>query len=178
MSKTPFVRQIAWVAVGTQFLIIIGLVFLLKALGVKEYLIIGTGVYISLTVILQFIVPRYHRKGIALLRKKKYAEALEVFKESRSFFEKKPWVDRYRAITALSSSSMSYREMALLNIGFCYIQLGDNQKAKNAYTKALEEYPNSGLAISALKFFETAEKAPKKKEETNLLKDEQDFDLV
>lgn len=178
MSKTPFVRQIAWLAVGTQFLIVISLVFLFKLLGFKEFLLIGAGIYISLTVILQALVPRSHRKGIRLLRKQKYAEALAAFQKSRDFFEKNAWVDQYRAITALSSSSMSYREMALLNIGFCYLQIGEREKSKVAYSKTLKEYPDSGLAITALEFFETTEKAPEKKEDTNLLKDEQDFDLV
>lgn len=178
MSKTPLVRQIAWLAVGTQFITVLALVFLFKLLGFKEFLIIGAGIYISLTVILQALVPRFHRKGIGLLRKQKYAKALEAFQKSRDFFDKNAWVDQYRAITTLSSASMSYREMALLNIGFCYLQLGEREKSKTAYQETLKDYPDSSLATDALEFFETAEKPPKKETTPNLLKDEQDFDLV
>lgn len=57
----------------------------------------------------------------------------------------------------LSSSKMSYREMALANIGFCYGQIGNGEQSKVYYEKTLLEFPESGLAKSALKLITAAE---------------------
>ncbi|PHQ61052.1 MAG: hypothetical protein COC08_06375 [Maribacter sp.] len=53
---------------------------------------------------------------------------------------------------------MSYREMALANIGFCYSQIGDGIKSKEYYERTLKEFPESGLAKSALKMMSAMEK--------------------
>ena len=41
--------------------------------------------------------------------------------------------------------------MALCNIAFCYSQIGNGTKAIAFYKKTLEEFPENGLAHSALK---------------------------
>ena len=57
----------------------------------------------------------------------------------------------------LSSSKMSYKEMALVNIAFCYGQLGEGEKAREYYNAALKENPNNGMAIAALKLLDSAQ---------------------
>ena len=46
---------------------------------------------------------------------------------------------------------MNYREMALCNIAFCYGQIGNGTKAIEFYQKTLVEFPENGIAESALK---------------------------
>ena len=57
----------------------------------------------------------------------------------------------------MSASAMSYREMALCNIAFCYSQIGKGMKAIEYYQRVLKEFPNSGLAQSALRMIESGE---------------------
>lgn len=55
---------------------------------------------------------------------------------------------------------MSYREMALVNIAFAYSQIGNGERAKAYYQHALEEFPNSSMAIAALRLIESVEQLP------------------
>lgn len=83
-----------------------------------------------------------------------FETAIVHFKESVDYFTRNSWVDQYRVITILSSSKMSYREMALCNIAFCYAQTGQAEKAKALYEEILEEYPD-GIAHYALNSINT-----------------------
>ncbi len=40
--------------------------------------------------------------------------------------------------------------MALYNLGYCYTQVGDKQKAIEYYQKTLAEFPDSRMAREAL----------------------------
>lgn len=100
--------------------------------------------------------------GIKKNNAEKFEEAILDFEKSYTFFKKYGWIDKYRFITLLSSSKMSYREMALANIGFCYSQIGNGIKSKEYYERTLAEFPESGLAKSALKMINSMEQnAPK-----------------
>ena len=68
-----------------------------------------------------------------------------------------PWIDRYRSIVLMSCSAISYREMALVNMGFCYGQIGEAQKAKECYQAAVDAFPSSAMAASALRMIDTFE---------------------
>ncbi len=81
--------------------------------------------------------------------------AIEYFKQSVDFFTKKEWLDKYRAVTMFSASKMSYREMALCNIAFCYAQTGRAEKAKALYEEILQEYPDNGIAYYSLNTINT-----------------------
>ena len=79
-----------------------------------------------------------------------FKEAISDFMKSYEFFDKNNWIDKYRFLTLLSSSKMSYKEMALNNIAFCFSQIGNGVKAKEFYEKTLKEFPESGLAKAGL----------------------------
>lgn len=57
----------------------------------------------------------------------------------------------------LNSSAMSFQEMALCNIAFCYTQLENIEQAKKYYQRALDEFPESGLALAGLQYIEALE---------------------
>jgi len=52
---------------------------------------------------------------------------------------------------------MTYREMGLCNIAFCYSQTGMGEKAKAVYQQALNEYPDNGLAQAGLNMLTSIE---------------------
>ena len=104
-------------------------------------------------------IPRAHRRGVQFTRKKQWAAAQQEFEASYDFFSRNSWIDRLRFLTMLSSSRVSYREMALLNIATCQLQQKRVAEAKATYRAVLGEFPGSPMAEAALETIETVEDA-------------------
>lgn len=107
------------------------------------------------------LIPRDHRHGIRLVKQRRFEEAIMAFENSYAFFNRHRWIDRWRCLTLQSASTVSYREMALVNIAFCASQIGQGTKSKEYDRRALLEFPESGIAPAALKLIESAEQAVK-----------------
>ena len=120
-------------------------------LSYKEFVFNGLMTYFLIFYILKFSIAKSHRKGIQLVKKQMFEQAIISFEESYSYFNKNAWIDKYRFITLLSSSKISYKEMALNNIAFCYGQIGNGKKSKEYYERTLKEFPDSSLAITGLR---------------------------
>jgi len=155
-SKQPLVKQSAWLSIIPQLLILSIFIVLASRTGTESPAIIGVLAYFSALTILRRTVAVQHRRGIAHFRKKEFAPALERFQQSYDYFCRHKWVDEWRYITLLSSSRTSYREMALLNIAYCYSQLEKEVEAKEFYQKTLREFPNSAMAKAAIDMMESA----------------------
>ena len=124
----------------------------------EKAFLFGAMTYLVISFSLRNLIPKDHRNGIKKNNVENFKDAIPDFEKSYAFFKKYEWIDKYRFITLLSSSKMSYREMALANIGFCYSQIGDGIKSKEYYERTLKEFPESGLAKSALKMMSAMEK--------------------
>lgn len=157
-SDVPVVKQVAWISIIPQLaiLFLIGLIWYLC--GAENPVFPTAATYLGLGFILRNIVAKDHRKGMQLVKKHDYMQAIPFFEASYQFFADNAWVDKYRYLTLLSSSGMYYREMALCNIAFCYSQIGEGQKARAYYQRVLEAYPSNGLAQTALRMMESIEK--------------------
>lgn len=59
----------------------------------------------------------------------------------------------------LSAAGMCYREMALVSLGFCYGQIGDGVRSRSYYEQAIQEFPDSGMAESAMRLMDAARNA-------------------
>ncbi|MDB5268622.1 MAG: hypothetical protein JWP58_1662 [Hymenobacter sp.] len=155
-SNVPIVKQVAWISMIPQLVImfLIGLVCYLC--GTENPVFPTAVIYLGLALILRNFVAKDHRKGMQLVKKQEFAEAIPFFEASYKFFTENSWVDEYRYITLLSSSRMCYREMALCNIAFCYTQIGEGRKAAELYKQVLGTYPENGLAQVGLKVLESA----------------------
>ncbi|MDO4304441.1 MAG: tetratricopeptide repeat protein [Bacillota bacterium] len=152
-SNKPVIRQIAWISMIPQ-LIVMAILVVLFGILIKPFeyaLIVAMLFYLFVSNLLRNLVPRHHRKGIALYKAGNYAQAIGEYEKSYAFFTEHAWIDKYRFIVLLSSSRISYTEMALLNIAFCYAQMGDGNRAKEYYEKVLEQFPDSEMAKSALR---------------------------
>jgi len=160
-SKTPIVRQVSWplvlpqLAAGVACVLVVYLT--IRPDRFAYAVIIGCGVYLVYSIASRRIITVEHRKGIRLVKQGGFAQAIEHFKRSHEFFTMHPWVDKYRSIVFMSCSAFSYREIALVNMGFCYGQIGEAQKAEECYQAALDAFPGSTLAASALRMIETFE---------------------
>ena len=155
------VRQVSWplvlpqLAAGAACVLIVYLT--IRPEKFVDAIMIGVGIYLVYSIGSRRIVTAEHRKGIRLVKQGKFRKAIEHYERSHAFFTMHPWVDKYRSIVFMSCSAISYREMALVNMGFCYGQIGEAQKAKECYQAALDAFPGSTIAASALKMIETFE---------------------
>jgi hypothetical protein len=118
--------------------------------------VFGAAGYLLLSVSLRTVIARHHRRAISLCKRQQFELAIPEFEESLSFFRKNVWVDDWRALTMLSTAGMSYREMALVSLGFCYGQVGDGVKSRSFYEQAMREFPDNGMAESALRLMDAA----------------------
>ncbi len=157
-SNIPIVNQFAWVSFVLQIIVIIIIVSLMNLLKVENTVLWSSITYLLLSFILRTQIPKDQRKGIKLLSQGHFPEAIPYFQKSYDFFKKHNWLDKYRYLTLLSSSKMTYKEIALNNIAFCYGQTGDIEKSKEYYEKTLREFPDNSLAITALRFIQSFEK--------------------
>lgn len=149
-SKTPTVRPIAWISLVPQLLIMILFMYIWYLINTSNFIILGAITYLSISQLLRRIIAKEHRIGMLHVKKGNFEDAIQNFKNSYEFFKKNNWIDKYRYLTLLSSSKMTYCEMALNNIAFCYGQIGNGQMAKAYYEKTLTEYPKNGMAKAAL----------------------------
>lgn len=124
--------------------------------GIEPFVPVGAAAYLMLSFGLRRLLPHDHRAGMALFRQGRFAEALPCFQRSYDFFTRRRWLDDWRYVALLSSSRISYREMALLNIAYCYGQMGDGPRSLECYQRVAAEFPGSGMAEAALKMFESA----------------------
>ena len=157
-SAQPMIKQIAWLSVIPQLAVFAVIMTTLWLFDVQAPILVGATVYLIISISLRILIPKNHRRGIILFKKKKFAEAVEEFNKSYAFFQRHRWLDDFRYLAMLSSSRMSYREMALLNMAFCYGQLGEGRKSKEFYEQTLEEFPESEVAQASLRMFSAMEK--------------------
>lgn len=155
-SKSPIVKQIAWLSLIPQLVIIVCVIAFARLLGFRNFVLAGAIIYLAVSFALRFGIPFHHRKGVAFFKKGLFKEAIPFFEKSYAFFRRNEWIDKYRYIILLSSSRISYTEMALLNIAYCYGQSGDGKKSVEYYEKTLSEFPNSEMAKASLRMFESA----------------------
>lgn len=158
-SNIPTVRQVAWVSLIPQLTVMGLLIYIYYIFQSQEPVLYGAITYMGLSVFLRTFVAKDHRDGMKLVRHHKFLEAISKFEKSVTFFTKNSWLDKYRFLTLLSSSKMTYKEMGLCNIAFCYSQTNNGQKAKEYYQQALTEFPESGLALAGLRMINSAENA-------------------
>jgi tetratricopeptide (TPR) repeat protein len=157
-SKTPTVRQIAWISLIPQLAIMGLLITFYYLIDGDDPILYGALTYLVLSFVLRSAIPKDHKKGMALVKEGAFEEAIPFFQESYSYFTRHEWIDKYRFLTLLSSSRISYREMALNNIAFCYSQSGDGEMAEKMYLKTLEEFPGSGMAQAALRMIRSSKR--------------------
>jgi tetratricopeptide (TPR) repeat protein len=154
-SNIPVARQIAWISILPQLAFMLLLIFLWYFVYPRMAVNLGVITYLILSISLRNLIPKDHKNGMKSIAQNDYSYAIHHFQKSYDYFQKYKWIDEYRYLIVFSSSKISYREMALNNIAFCYAQTGNAAEARAYYEKTLIEFPDSYLAKSALKMIET-----------------------
>lgn len=151
-SNKPVVRQRSWLASILHVLLVLAftIIFTLCVGSIVDGFDLTLLVLFIAYLPLKFLVPKNHQQGVDFYRTGDYVRAISEFEKSYAFFTKYAWIDKYRYIVLLSASKMSYTEKSLVNIAACYIRMGDGNKAKEYYEKALSQFPDSEMAKRAL----------------------------
>lgn len=161
MSKNiPTSSTLSLMGLLVNLIIISFLCYLFHQWSPDYFFIFAALSYSLLARTLRSTVARQHRIGVRLMRQQRFAVAIPHLEASLSFFSSHPWIDRLRGLTLLSSSGSTYLEMALCNIGFCYSQMGEGERAFEVYQRVLMKYPKNGIALVAVRML-TAMQAPK-----------------
>lgn len=159
-QRVPTVRPMSWLATVPQFLMLALAIatacFLTQS---SNGVVWGAAVYLIYSFGSRQLIPRAHCRGMRLAQRQQFEPAIHAYQQSYEFFTRYPWLDRYRSITMMSPSAMSYREMALVNIAFAHSQIGNGAQAKACYQRTLEEFPNNSMAIAALRMIESVEQS-------------------
>ena len=116
---------------------------------------IGAIAYLAYSLISRSILARHHRLGIRAFREGHFGAAIGHYDQSIEFFERYPWIDRFRAVTMMSPSAWSYREMGMLNKAFAESQNDNHESAITGYEAVLKDYPDNEMALQALKMLKT-----------------------
>lgn len=155
-AEQPVVRKTAWAYVVPQvillFLLTLSFWKTLLAPSLSMAGAYGAVVYLLYSFGSKALLLRDHREGIHLSNLQAFREAIDKFQRSYAFLEKHPWLDKYRFITMLDSSALSYREMALVNIAYSHVQLDEKATALKYYQRALQEFPESEMAQSGIDY--------------------------
>lgn len=156
MKTETVVRKTAWTFIVPQLILLLLLtLFFWKVFVPTSWGVAGAYaavIYLLYSFGSKSVVLRYHREGMHLAKLQAFREAIDKFKRSYGFLEKHTWLDKYRFITMLDSSALSYREMALCNIAYAHVQLEDPVSALEYYQRALEEFPESEMAQSGIEY--------------------------
>ena len=158
-SSVPTVKQVAWISLIPQLTVMGLLIYVLYIFHSPEPFLYGALTYLGLSFFLRNFVAKDHRDGMRLVKQNNFEDAISKFEKSVTFFTKNNWLDKYRFLTLLSSSKMTYKEMGLCNIAFCYSQTNNGEKAKEYYEQTLREFPENGLAIAGLRMMNSVESA-------------------
>lgn len=156
-SKIPIIRQIAWISIIPQLAFMGLIIFVWHLVYPENAFLYGAATYLTISYSLRSFIAKDHKNGMKNVKLGKFGEAIPYFEKSYGFFKQNSWIDKYRFLTLLSSSRISYKEMALNNIAFSYGQSGNGEKTKEYYERALREFPESEIAKSALRLINSME---------------------
>lgn len=155
MEKVKTIRPRNWlyegIIIAEEILILVIWLMILKSW--PHAVIMGALTYFALAWTLRLTLQRHHRKGMKYMRQGNYEAAAKAFESSYTFFTTHSWIDRYRFITMFCSNAVPFRQMALNNLGLCYVYMNEGTKALEALQKLAEinpDYPNITRALKEL----------------------------
>jgi tetratricopeptide (TPR) repeat protein len=151
MSGTVAIqRRIAW----SSMLVHLPIIEILCAtmywgIGLQPWttaLMAAAAIYLLWSILSKAVALGPHRRGLGFVARGLYEDAGREFSKSYERFCTNNWIDRYRVLILLDSSAVSYREMALINMGYAELRAGQVRDAWESYRKAFREFPGSAAA--------------------------------
>jgi tetratricopeptide (TPR) repeat protein len=144
-SKVLFVKQV------TNWLALIPHLILMGVLCLTFYQI-DKKIFYLLALITYYVIwfasrgiffPSVIYEGIKFIKEAKFKEAIPPIQKTIDYYTSHAWIDKFRFLLLISSSKFSIRESSICNLGFCYLKLGEIEKAKATYESVLAQYPEN-----------------------------------
>lgn len=162
--NVPMLQNVNYPVFLLQLLVIAALVggFSLLFWDALEYIaifLIAAVLVIYIKAMQQYLM-RYARAAMRLMRAGKFEEALIPLQQGLEFYNEHPQLDRLRHVMLVTASLYSLRETVLMNIAYCYGQIGDKEKMVKHYERLAREYPENTAAQNTLRFIDTAQSQP------------------
>lgn len=155
-TKVPVVRETRWLMMvpplGT-----LGVLYALAMLafdGAWWAGLVGAGIWCAYTFTARGVWLRHHRAGMKALRAERWEEAIESYQRGEALLRERPWIDRWRPLTLMTASGMSFTEIAVNNIAFAQSQSDQPERARQTYERGLAEFPDSYLMRTALRMLD------------------------
>jgi tetratricopeptide (TPR) repeat protein len=156
MSKLPVHKPIDWRHASLNLAVLALFCCVGFWIQGSNGILVSSAIFLAMAVTLRSVLAVHHRRGIVHCRNGHFQDAIGEFQQSLAFFQRYPWIDRFRGITMLSSGH-SYIEMALISLGFSYIQLNQPEQARGYYDTCLTSFPNSHMAIAGLHYLDSTD---------------------
>lgn len=156
MSRAPIVGQISWLNFTVVMVLVTAVLLVCNRFFGQYGVFIAIGIMLFFIFFLRYTVGGEHAAAIAHVKRGEFDKAILRYENSLAFFTRHAWVDTFRAVTMLSASAMTYREMAMLGMAYCYAQIGDGKSAREYYERCLREYPHNVMAAGALRLMDAA----------------------
>ena len=158
-EQTATRKKIAWYSLAPHLAILfVMIVFTWRLFLPNDFRhasIYATFLYLLYSFGSKSFLLRHHQRGIYLTKLGSFQDAIAAFELSYEFLERYPWLDKYRNVTLLDSSAISYREMALVNIAYARAQLNEDAASLADYQRALEKFPESEMAKEGIGYIQS-----------------------
>lgn len=143
-------RLTSWPAFSAHLVLIVAIAFLTAslspALGFANGLIFAFALYFAYLSVSRALLLVHHNRAMKLFRQGNFPAAIAAFAASERDLAARPWIDNWRWLVVLNASALSYREVALFNIGKAQDKLGLTNQARQTFTHLLEISPRSPVA--------------------------------
>ncbi len=117
--------------------------------GGERGLIVGAAIFVLFRLTLvRRIVLKDHALGVRLTRVGRFEEALAAFARSEATWQRRPFLDRHRALLLGSSVRYTFLCLSLFNQAYCLGRLGRGDDALAMLDRLEVLAPNSSLARS------------------------------
>jgi hypothetical protein len=124
-------------------------------------------VYMAFCRIMRWRFAGHHRGGIRAYRARRFDEAVVHNRASFEFFERHPWMDRWRFLLFGTASRTPYKTMALGNLAYSEVMRGNRSLAVSLFEQALRLTPGYANAEVGLAMLGTTESGIKPSRDGN-----------
>jgi tetratricopeptide (TPR) repeat protein len=144
-TKVAFIKQERnWFALFPNLLVIGILCLCFYQVDKQYFFFIALFLYFLLTLLAKWLFfPNVLYEGIKLIREAKFEEAIPIVQQTIDYYLKKSWIDKYRFWLLISSAKRSIGESSTCNLAYCYLQIGQVNRAKEIYDNVLHQYPDN-----------------------------------
>ena len=144
-------KETTLIAIFPRLILIGILCLLLYPYNNQIFFVYALFIYLLIHYIAKYsLIPGSTFTGVKLMKEDKYEEAMPFIQRDIDYFTEKAWIDKFRFVLMISTSSRSYREICLCNLAWCLLQTGKVRESKELYERILVQYPENPVAKTQL----------------------------